>query len=65
MTSRREPDISSKLSQISNVTIDIEHLVKGDIRLSVEGALKDIKVCKSDEVLQAQILHKLTAFNET
>lgn len=65
ITSRPESDISSKLSQISDVIIDIEHLVKGDIRLFVEAALKETELCKANEGLQTQILNKLTAFNET
>lgn len=64
--SRWEPDIAVRLAQPSSVTIDIEHLIKSDIKIFIEGALlQNDDLRRWDENLKSQIRERLTKFNET
>lgn len=65
-TSRREPDIDAKLKEPPTIAINIEHLLKGDIKLFVQAALlKDEKLSQWDKDSKSLIREKLTTVNET
>jgi hypothetical protein len=65
-TSRREPDIDSKLKEPPTIAMDIEGQFGEDIKIFVEAALcENEKLRRWDKDSKSQIMKKLTAVNET
>ncbi|KAI9833766.1 MAG: hypothetical protein M1819_003499 [Sarea resinae] len=64
-TSRREPDIASKLSSITTATVDIERSLEGDVRLYVQKSIEeDQKLSRWGVEIKSEIEEKLTATGE-
>ena len=65
-TSRREPDIDSKLNKPPTITMNIEGQFGEDINLFVKTALcENEKLKQWDKDSKSQIMKELTAVNET